>query len=327
MQAINQHSNNQHTTPHSNGEQRSSFKPNSDTAYRYQTPAWLDANVSPCNVVLEGGAMRCQFTAGVLDFWMEQKFFPRVVVGTSAGALTGSCYAAGLYGRSCFLNVKYCNDTRYLSMRSFALTGNVYGREFVFDKIPHELDPLDPAAYNNSPVKLVAVSSNLETGEADYHEIVNYEEDLPYIIASSSMPLLSKVVEIDGKKLLDGGPCDSVALDYSRSLGTQKHIVILTQDPSYQKQPNKLMALMRNVYRNYPYFCERVEYRHYEYNRLYRRLKREADEGSIFVIQPQKPVEVGHIERDANKLLDLYTQGYEQGMKTWEALQTYVSKP
>ena len=307
--------------------QKNEAKASSEKTYRYQTPAWLDATITPCNVVLEGGAMRCQFTAGVLDFWMEKKFFPQLVVGTSAGALTGSCYASGLLGRSCFLNVKYCDDPRYLSMRSFALTGNVYGREFAFDKIPHELDPLDPAVYNDSPVTLVAVSSNLETGEADYHEITDYETDLPYIIASSSMPLMSKIVEIDGKKLLDGGPCDSVALDYSRSTGTKKQVVVLTQDPSYRKQPNKLMALMRSVYGAYPYFCERIEHRHYEYNRLYRRLEREADEGSIFVIQPQKPVEVGHIERDADKLLDLYAQGYEQGMKTWEALQTYLSKP
>ena len=296
-------------------------------SYRYQTPAWIDAEISPCNVVLEGGAMRCQFTAGVTDFWMERKFFPRLIVGTSAGALTGSCYAAGLLGRSCFLNLKYCDDQRYLSMKSFALTGNAFGREFAFDKVPHELDPLDPAAFNDSPVRLVAVSSNLETGEADYHEIADYEADMPYLIATSSMPLVSKIVKVDGKKLLDGGPCDSVALDYSLATGTKKQIVVLTQAATYRKQPNKLMALIRTVYADYPYFCERVEYRHYEYNRLYRRLQREADAGNIFLIRPQKPIEISHMERDAEKLLNLYEQGYAQAMETWDALQAYLAKP
>lgn len=298
-----------------------------EKTYRYQTPAWLGATITPCNLVLEGGAMRCQFTAGVLDFWMEKKFFPQLIVGTSAGALTGSSYAAGLLGRSCFLNLKYCDDPRYLSMKSFALTGNAYGRDFAFDKVPHELDPLDPAAYNDSPVRVVAVSSNLETGEADYHEITDYEKDTPYLIATSSMPLVSQIVEVDGKKLLDGGPCDSVPLDYSLATGTKKQIVVLTQAAGYKKQPNKLMALMRTAYGDYPYFCERVEYRHYEYNRLYRRLQREADEGNIFLIRPQKAVEIDHMERDPEKLLNLYEQGYEQAMETWSALQEYLAKP
>lgn len=295
--------------------------------YRYQTPEWIGATISPCNAVFEGGAMRCQFTAGVTDFWMEKKFFPQLIVGTSAGALVGSCYAAGLLGRSCFLNMKYCNDPRYLSFRSYALTGNAYGREFAFDKVIHELDPIDPNAFNNSPVRLVAVSSNLETGEADYHTIENYEKDMPYLISTSSMPLVSQIVEVDGKKLLDGGPCDSVALGYSRATGTKKHVVVLTQAADYQKQPNKLMALMRARYGDYPYFCDRVEHRHYEYNRLYRQLQRLADEGEIFLIRPQKPIEIGHMEKDANKLLDLYEQGYEQAMKTWDNLQEYLARP
>lgn len=295
--------------------------------YRYETPAWLGASTSPCNVVLEGGAMRCQFTAGVTDFWMEKKFFPQLIIGTSAGALTGSCYAAGLKGRSCFLNMKYSNDPRYLSMRSFVLTGNAYGREFAFDKVPHELDPIDPAAYNDSPVNVVAVSSNLETGEADYHEIVDYEAEMDYLISTSSMPLVSQIVEIDGKKLLDGGPCDSVPIDYSRATGVKKHVVVLTQAAGYEKQPNKLMALMDKMYADYPYFCERVEHRHYEYNRLYRRLEREAQEGLIFLIRPQKSVEISHMEHDPEKLLDLYAQGYEQAMETWDDLQAYLAKP
>ncbi|MDD6784923.1 MAG: patatin family protein [Eggerthellales bacterium] len=295
--------------------------------YKYQTPAWIGADITPCNVVLEGGAMRCQFTAGVTDFWMEKKFFPQLVIGTSAGALTGSCYASGLLGRTCFLNLKYCDDPRYLSMKSFVRTGNACGREFVFDEVPHQLDPLDPAAYNDSPVKCVAVSSNLETGEADYHTIIDYEKEIDYLISTSSLPLLSQVVEVDGKKLLDGGNCDSIPVDYSLSTGAKKHIVVLTQAADYVKQPNKLMALMHTVYANYPYFCERAEHRHYEYNRIRRRLMRMHEAGEIFLIMPQKPVEISHMERDQEKLLDLYEQGYAEAMKTWDDLQEYLSRP
>ena len=299
--------------------------PATETTYQYQTPAWLGTTTAPCNVVLEGGAMRCQFSAGVTDFWMEKGFFPQLVIGTSAGALTGSCYAAGLLGRACLLNMKYCDDPRYLSMRSFVRTGNACGRQFAFHEVPHELDPFDPAAYNNSPTKCVAVSSNLETGEADYHTIIDYENELDYLISSSSLPLLSQIVEIDGKKLLDGGNCDSIPLDYSLSTGAKKHIVVLTQAADYIKQPNKLMAFMHMIYGNYPYFCERAEHRHYEYNRLRRRLMRMHEAGEIFLIMPQKPVEISHMEHDRDKLLDLYEQGYAEAIRTWEALQDYLA--
>ncbi len=270
--------------------------------------------------------MRAQFTAGVADFWMEKGFFPQYIIGTSAGALAGANYAAGQLGRTCFLNMKYCDDWRYLSLKSFMLTGNVCGREFAFDEIPHKLHPFNPEDYNNSPVRLVTVCSNLETGEADYHVMEDYEKDLPYLIATSSMPLVSQIVEIDGKKLLDGGSCDSIGLVHSQLMGAKKNVVVLTQDISYQKQPNKLLSLMHRVYGDYPYFVERAQFRHYEYNRFVRELNRMHKRGEIFLIRPQKPIEVSNMEKDPDKLLDLYEQGYAEALRTWDDMQEYLAK-
>lgn len=290
------------------------------------SPAWLGKSLTAANLVLEGGAMRGQFTAGVLDFFMEQNLWCDTVIGTSAGALCGYNYAAGMIGRTCLLNLKYANDWRYLSLRSFAATGNACGREFFFHEVPEKLEPFDFKAFENSPIRLIAVSSNLETGEADYHEIKNLDDpgDLQYLISSSSMPTVSQIVEVDGKKLLDGGTCDSVALDYSEKLGANKHIVVLTQDPTYQKKANKLIPLINQMYGDYPFFVERLQYRHIEYNRAYRRFARLHEEGKIFVIQPQKPVTIGNMEKDQEKLLDLYAQGYEQAALNWDALQAYL---
>lgn len=135
---------------------------------------------------------------------------------------------------------------------------------------------------------------------------------------------MSQIVEIDGKKLLDGGTCDSVALNYSQLLGQEKQIVVLTQAPGYVKKPNKLMPLLNQMYSDYPYFLERLQYRHYEYNHLYRRLARMHAAGEIFVIQPQKPVTISSMEKDQDKLLDLYEQGYEQAAQNWDKLQEYL---
>lgn len=291
-----------------------------------EKPAWIGHATAHANLVLEGGAMRGQFTAGVLDFFLDNKLFCERVIGVSAGALTGYNYVAGCTGRSCYQNVKYCNDWRYLSLKSFVRTGNAYGREFAFDEIPNALEPFDYEAFNRSPMKLTAVSSNLETGEADYHEFADAKGDLPYLIASSSMPLVSQIVEVDGKKLLDGGTCDSIPLTYSLLTGAKKHIVVLTQAADYTKGQNKLMTLLRQRYAAYPYYLDRLQHRHYEYNRLYRQIARMEAEGSIFVLRPPAPVTISNMEHDPEKLLALYDQGVEVAAKAWPRLQNYLER-
>lgn len=289
-------------------------------------PAWHGCSTTPANLVLEGGAMRGQFTAGVLDFFMDQKLFCERVIGVSAGALCGYNYVAGEDGRTCYLNTKYCADWRYLSLKSFVRTGNACGREFAFDEIPNRLEPFNYAAFDESPMKLVTVASNLVTGEADYHEFVDSRADLPYLIASSSMPLVSQIVEADGKLLLDGGTCDSVPLLHSMLTGAKKHVVVLTQAAGFEKGPDKMMALLRQRYGLYPYYVERLQHRHFEYNRMYRALPRLHDAGEAFVIRPPEPVTISNMEKDPDKLFALYEQGYAEAARTWPALQAYLER-
>lgn len=294
-----------------------------------RTPAYEGSPVLDVNLILEGGAMRGQFTAGVLDYFMDNGLWCKNVVGTSAGALNGYNYVAGELGRTCYLNTKYCGDPRYLSMRNFALTGSAIRRDFMFDEIPNRLEPFNFDAFRNSPMQLTTVASNLETGEADYHVMkdAHDDRDLLYLQASASMPLVSKIIEVDGKKLLDGGPCDSVPLLHCILNGVgDKHIVVLTQDATYIKSPNKTMPLVHRVYSDYPLFAERMEHRHFEYNRTYRWVRKLHNEGKVFTIQPPEPVTISNMEKDPEKLLALYEQGYAEAARQWSALQAYLEQ-
>lgn len=294
-----------------------------------RTPAYEGAAVLDVNLVLEGGAMRGQFTAGVLDFLMDQNIWCRNVFGTSAGALNGYNYVAGEIGRTCYLNTKYCNDSRYLSMRNFALTGSAIRRDFMFDEIPNVLEPFDFEAFRNSPLSLTTVASDLETGEADYHTMqdASDERDLSYLLASASMPLVSKIIEVDGKKLLDGGSCDSVPLLHAMlATDAKKHIVVLTQDATFVKSPNKTMPLVKRVYADYPYFVDRMEFRHFEYNRTYRWIKRLHDAGEVFMIQPPQPVTIASMEKDPEKLFALYEEGYAEAARHYHELLAYLER-
>lgn len=277
------------------------------------------------NLVLEGGAMRGMFTAGVLDVFLDRGLLCDSVIGVSAGALMGYNYVAGQAGRGAYVNLKYCTDWRYLSLKSFVRTGNAFGREMSFDLIPNVYDPFPFDAFDESPMKLTTVASDLELGEADYHTFTDARADLPYLIASSSMPMVSEIVEVDGKKLLDGGTCDSVPITYSKLTGSDKHIVVCTQDATYRKSANKLMPVLRQRFDDYPYYIDRLAYRHYEYNRTYRALERMHENGEIFLIRPGAPVEISNLEQNQAKLLALYEHGAEQAVRSWDALERYLA--
>ena len=266
-----------------------------------RTPAYEGATIMDADLILEGGAMRGQFTAGVLDFSWTTESGAKTSTERARARSTDTDYITGELGRTCYLNTKYCTDSRYLSMRNFALTGSALRRDFMFDAIPNVLDPFDYDAFRNSPMNLTTVASDVETGEADYHtmEEARSEREISYLQASASMPLVSKIIEVDGKKLLDGGTCDSVPL--LRSMldhRSNKRIVVLTQDETYVKGPNKTMPLARRIYGDYPLFLERMEYRHVEYNRTYRWIKRLHDAGEVFMIQPAEPVTISNMEKE-----------------------------
>ncbi|MGI6591549.1 MAG: patatin-like phospholipase family protein [Eggerthellaceae bacterium] len=292
-------------------------------------------------MVLEGGAMRGLFTAGILDYLLQQGILAKRTIGVSAGALVGYSYVCGAMGRTAYINLKYCADRRYLSASNILLTGDALGIDFTFNRIPNEFEHFDMADIFSSPMKLTSVASDLELGEADYHDVEptdhtgyvgkdhnEVDANLAYLIASSAMPLASHRTFVDGKTLLDGGVCDSVPITYSimRGLaeGIYKHVVILTQDPGYVKQPNKASVLVARHYSQYPYFVERFENRHHDYNRVYRKVERMADAGKIFLYRPQKPVEVSTLESDQDKLLDLYLEGYSQAAERFDELCRYL---
>ena len=291
------------------------------------SPCYQNIPAVPANLVLEGGGMRALFTAGVLDYFLDKGLLFDTVIGVSGGALSGYNYVAGLKNRTAYLNIKYAPDPRYLSLKSYRISGNAFNREVSFNLLPNHIEPMDYDAFDHSPMSLVAVVSNLETGEAEYPLVLDSRNDLPYVIASSSMPLVSEIVEKDGKKLLDGGVCDSIPIGYSLPTTNNHPVVICTRPEEYVRKPNPLMALVNLMYHDYPYFVERMAQRHYDYNRTTRALTRMHERGQCFVIRPAKAVEVSNMENDQSKLLDLYEQGVKAAAQSYDGLLSYLNGP
>ena len=261
-------------------------------------------------LVMEGGAMRGMFTAGVTDVMMENGIQPDGAIGVSAGAVFGCNYKSGQIGRVIRYNTRFCKDPRYCSIRSLIKTGDMYGAEFCYKTMPDELDIFDRETYRSNPMEFYVTCSDVETGEPVYHRCdKGDDEDLEWLRASASLPLVSRVVEVGGYKLLDGGITDSVPLRAFEQMGYDRNIVILTQPEGYIKQKNKLLPLIKASLRKYPKFIDAAARRHEMYNATLEYIAQREKEGDTLVIRPAAPLEVGSVERDAEKLQRVYQLG------------------
>lgn len=278
-------------------------------------------------LVLEGGAMRGLFTAGVTDVLMENGISFDGAVGVSAGAAFGCNIKSGQHGRAIRYNLRFAEDERFCSVKSLVKTGDMFGAEFCYHTIPNELDIFDSAAFEASPMDFWLVCTDILTGKAVYHRMnrVNYSE-LEWMRASASMPMVSRIVEVSGRKLLDGGIADSIPLRFMEKQGYDKNVVIVTQPRDYVKHRNKAIPLLKIAYRKYPDLIKACAERHKMYNKELRYIRRSESEGRTLVIAPPEKLPVGHIEHDTEVLQEVYRIGRTTGMENLDRIRSFMEK-
>ncbi len=278
-------------------------------------------------LIMEGGAMRGMFTAGVMDILMQNEIRFDGAIGVSAGAAFGCNFKSNQIGRVIRYNKQYCRDPRFCSIRSLIKTGDLYGAEFCYTTIPYELDLFDCEAYLNNPMDFYVVCTNVETGKPVYRKcITGRDEDLTWIRASASMPIASKVVEATGIKLLDGGISDSFPLKYFESIGYNKNVIILTQPKGYIKKPSKALPFIKVSLKDYPNVYKTMENRHNDYNETINYIEEQEKNSDVFVIRPPEKLPVGRVEHNPDKLQIAYDIGVKTALEQLESIKEFVKK-
>ena len=275
-------------------------------------------------LVLEGGAMRGLFTAGITDVMMEAGIEPDGVIGVSAGAAFGCNIKSRQPGRAIRYNTRFANDPRYSGLRSLLKSGDYFNAEFGYHIVPKQYDIFDVETFEQNPMVFIVVCTDVLTGQAVYHRMdrVSFDE-LEWLRASASMPLASKVVEVGGRKLLDGGVADSIPLEYFEHIGYDRNVVILTQPAGFVKEPNKLMPLMRLGLRRYPKMVEALAMRHEMYNRQLEYVRQAEREGRCLVIRPEEKIPIGHISHDPEQMRRVYEIGRKMGERYIDRIKAF----
>ena len=277
-------------------------------------------------LVLEGGAMRGIYTAGVLDVFLEQGIHFDGVNGVSAGALHGCSFVSGQKGRSLRYIKKYRNDKHFMSWWSFLHTGEVVGRQFCYHDIPERLDPFDYEAFIESDTAFYATCTNVETGKAEYIKITDMMTQIDAMRASASMPYVSKIVNYKGMKLLDGGCADSIPVEAFKRMGYDRIVVVLTRETGFVKKPeNTKMAEIR--YHKYPEFVHTLQNRHNVYNHSLDVIKELERKGEVFVIQPDKKLDISRMENNLEVIQQVYDLGGKDARIRMKALKDWMNLP
>ena len=278
-------------------------------------------------LVMEGGAMRGMFTAGVIDVMMEHGIEFDGAIGVSAGAAFGCNYKSRQIGRVIRYNTRFCQDKRYGGFRVLLKTGDYYSKEFCYDEVPHKHDPFDYDTYERNPMEFYVVCTDVDTGRAEYHKYENrHDHALDWIRASASMPLVSRMVEIEGRRYLDGALADSIPVDYFESIGYDRNVVILTRPEGYRMEADSLLPLMKLRYRRFPRLLDAIQTRHVVYNATLQKIARRERAGELLVIRPPMALPISRTEKDPEKLRAVYEIGRQTAEKRLKEIRGFLEK-
>ncbi|WP_423798835.1 patatin-like phospholipase family protein [Neobacillus sp. SAB-20_R2A] len=278
-------------------------------------------------LVLEGGGMRGVYTAGVLEYFLEQEMFFPYVIGVSAGACNAASYLSKQKGRNKTVTIEYASDPRYISWKNYFKNRQIFGMDFIFDEIPNKHIPYDFDRFYQNPSEFVIGTTDCMTGEPVYYSKKDYGKDLLTVLrASSSLPFIAPEIRFKEKILLDGGISDPIPIKKAKQDGYEKNIVILTRNVGYQKKPSKFHFLADRRYPEYSGLLTALRNRYQQYNDTLNYLYEEEKNGSSFVIRPTVPLQVGRIERNPRKLEILYNQGYEDAKALKDSIIKYINE-
>ncbi|MDD6174644.1 MAG: patatin family protein [Firmicutes bacterium] len=277
-------------------------------------------------LVMEGGAMRGMFTAGVTDVLMENGITFDGGIGVSAGATFGCNYKSKQIGRAFRYNKQYCRDPRYVGIRSLLTTGNLYNEQFAYHELPERLDVFDAHTFAENPMEFYVVCTDVQTGNPVYHRCEQGgAEDIEWMRASASMPMVSRIVRIGERLLLDGGVSDSIPLRYFEQIGYRKNVVILTQPNGFIKKKNSLLPVLRAALREYPALVQALAERHLRYNETLAYIETQRQNGNVLVIQPPESLQIGAVERRAEELERVYRIGRKEAQNRLEQVSEFLN--
>lgn len=278
-------------------------------------------------IVFEGGAFRTIFSCGVMDAFLENNIMPDYMIGVSAGAAYGVSYASRQHRRNLDIILKYCNDKRYMGFNNLLHRNNksYYGLEFTFETIPNELEPFDYDAFDQYPGEFYTVVTNVDTGKPEYIKYTTEDRTNQLLKATCALPLLFPLEYVNGTPYLDGGLSDSIPFEHAFESGCDRVIVVLTREEGYRKKTSSSTKTLARAYMRHPEIAKDLVKRAGRYNHTLKKLEKYEKEGKVMIIRPESTVGFSRLERNKDKIRNLYNDGYIKGLKNADKVKDFLA--
>ncbi|WP_071393334.1 patatin-like phospholipase family protein [Bacillus tuaregi] len=278
-------------------------------------------------LILEGGGSRGVYTAGVLRYLMKENIYFPYTIGVSAGACNGCSYISRQAERNKQVNIDLVNHPEYLSLRNLVKNGQLFGMDFLFDKVPNQLVPFDYQTFNEAEEEFVVGTTDCITGEPVFYKKSAYAKDMLTLLrASSSLPVFAPVVPFEERVLMDGGIADPIPIKQSIKDGNQRNVIVLTRNRGYYKKPQSFSGYIRKKYQEYPGLVQALENRHKVYNETLQYIFDEEKKGNVLVVCPSEKLTVGRVEKNKRKLTALYQQGTQDIQNLAQPLKEFITQ-
>lgn len=275
-------------------------------------------------LVLQGGGMRGVYTSGVLDFFMEKNLRFPYVIGVSAGACNGAIYMSNQKGMGKRVHINYVKDKRYMGLNNLYKDGSFFGMDFIFDEIPNKLEKFDYDTFYSSKGKFLVVATDCNTGKPVYYSKDDHDDIFKMIRGSSSIPLISKMVEFNGSRLLDGGISDPIPIEKSIADGNEKNIVVLTENIGLHRKKHFLCWLESKLYKGYMELCNTIHNGHNIFNKTMDTLNKLKNDKKVIVIEPSVDIKLKVTGRNISKLHSLYKIGYRDAELAYDEISNMI---
>ncbi|ALX48443.1 patatin-like phospholipase family protein [Lentibacillus amyloliquefaciens] len=276
-------------------------------------------------LMLEGGGMRCAFTVGVLDYFLDQQVEFPAVATASAGALIGSSYIAKQRDRNTKLLAAIGKNRDAISILRLLQKRELFGMDLIFEKLANHTFPLEFQSFSQASSRFIVGTTDINTGKPVFYDQFDQQKDLSTIIrASCSLPVLAPSIDYKGNQLIDGGVADPIPITPLVEQGFKKQVIVLTRNKNYVKKPTKLNWFYKRIFKNKPELVKLLRNRHLRYNETMKQIRAMEAKGEVFIIQPEEPLEASRIERSYDKLEALYHQGYQVAKEKHQALLDFL---
>ncbi len=278
-------------------------------------------------LILEGGGNRGAYTAGVLDVLCMNDIFIPTTYAVSAGACNAMSYLSKQIKRNYNIYTKYASDKRYSSLKLLRKTGSLFGFDFIFGELANELLPFDYEEFYRTAMKLVIVTTNIETGKPEFFTNADMKNELRPLIASASLPVVANIVEYKDKKLLDGGVTAPIPIEKAISDGNTKNIVVLTRDRTYIKKdkPDFPLFYLKRRYKEYPELIQAMINRAKVYNKEREQCYSEQEKGNAVIIAPSSPINIKRSCKSTEKLEEIYNMGVKDATDRLVEINRFIA--